>query len=138
MKADTADGLRWVFQDVHPGGVAAVAGIRPGDVLLSIGRRDFFPPDAMPFALGERYDVALRKNDGSTVRVALDVPKSRDKRRPLVVPDKVVTTSRLRDGIGLLRVSMFPGVLGMDVARDMSRAVVELSCDRLVEDPLTC
>jgi carboxyl-terminal processing protease len=26
MKADTADGLRWVFQDVHPGGVAAGAG----------------------------------------------------------------------------------------------------------------
>jgi hypothetical protein len=36
-KADTSDGQRWVFQDVHPGGVAAAAGIRPGDVLLSVG-----------------------------------------------------------------------------------------------------
>src|ERR1700677_916722 len=27
--------LRWVFQDVLPGGVAARAGLRPGDVLLS-------------------------------------------------------------------------------------------------------
>src|SRR6266404_6392742 len=35
-KAETADGLRWVFQDVHPGGVAARAGIRPGDVLLTV------------------------------------------------------------------------------------------------------
>ena len=26
-KADTADGHRWVFQDVHPGGAAAAAGI---------------------------------------------------------------------------------------------------------------
>ena len=119
---------------MHPGGVAAVAGVRPGDVLLSIGGRDFVPPEAMPFALGEHYDVVLRKHDGSTVRATLDVPKSKDKTRPLVVPDKVVTTSRLRDGIGLLRVSMFPGVLGMDVARDMSRGVTELGCDRLVVD----
>ena len=29
---------------------------------------------------------------------------------------------------------MFPGVLGMDVARDMSRAVTELGCDRLIVD----
>ena len=33
--------------------------------------------------------------------------------------------ARLADGVGLIRVSMFPGVLGMDVARDMSRAVAE-------------
>lgn len=35
-QADTRDGRRWMFQDVHPGGVTAAAGIRPGDVLLAI------------------------------------------------------------------------------------------------------
>ena len=29
---------------------------------------------------------------------------------------------------------MFPGVLGMDVARDISRAVADLACDRLIVD----
>ena len=29
------DGARWVFQDVLPGGVAARAGVRPGDALIS-------------------------------------------------------------------------------------------------------
>ena len=86
MKADTADGLRWMFQDVHPGGVAALAGIVPGDILLSIGGKDFVPPQAMPFALGERYDVVVRKRDDSTARLTLDVPRSKDKSRPLVVP----------------------------------------------------
>ena len=33
-----------------------------------------------------------------------------------------------------MRVTMFPGVLGMDVARDMSRAVQELDAERLVVD----
>jgi C-terminal processing protease CtpA/Prc len=133
-KAQTADGERWMFQDVHPGGAAAAAGIRPGDVLLAIGGRELTPPTATPFTLGERYEVVLRRPDGSTISPTLDVPRPKDKRQPVVVPDQVVSASRLEHGIGLLRVSMFPGVLGMDVARDMTRAVSELACDRLIVD----
>src|SRR5919201_1154593 len=54
-KANTPDGVRWMFQDVHLGGVAAQAGIRSGDVLLKVGERELVPPDAMPFVLGETY-----------------------------------------------------------------------------------
>lgn len=133
-KATTSDGERWMFQDVHPGGAAAAAGIRPGDVLLSVAGRELTPPTATPFTLGERYEVVLRRPDGSTASPTLAVPHPKDKRQPVVVPDQVVTASKLDDGIGLLRVSMFPGVLGMDVARDMSRAVAELACDRLIVD----
>ncbi len=52
----------------------------------------------------------------------------------MVVPDRVVTASKLGDGIGLIRISMFPGVLGIDVARDINRAVTDLACDRLIFD----
>ncbi|MEP6905454.1 MAG: PDZ domain-containing protein, partial [Gemmatimonadales bacterium] len=86
-QADTTDGHRWVFQDVHPGGAAAAAGIRPGDVLLTIGDKEFIPPEATPFALGERYVVTVRRPDGSTSTPTLSVPTSKDKQRPLVVPD---------------------------------------------------
>jgi C-terminal processing protease CtpA/Prc len=133
-KADTPDGHRWVFQDVHAGGVAEAAGIRPGDVLLKIGDKDFVPPDATPFALGHTYDLTVRRANGSTSVVQVTIPGSKEKQRPIVVPERVVTASRLADGIGLIRVSMFPGVLGMDVARDISRAVAELACDRLIFD----
>lgn len=133
-RADTADGHRWVFQDVHPGGAAAVAGIRPGDVLLTVGGKEFIPPEATPFVFGERYVVTVRRSDGSTSAPTLDIPTPKDKARPLVVPEQVVTTSRLDGGVGLMRISMFPGMLGMDVARDMSRAVSELACDRLIID----
>ena len=44
MKSDTPDGYRWVFQDVHTGGVAAGAGIRPGDVLLTLNGTEVSPP----------------------------------------------------------------------------------------------
>lgn len=133
-KAETSDGARWVFQDVHPGGVAAQAGVRTGDVLLTIGEKEFRPPEAMPFALGETYHFTIRRPDGSTTQATLTVPSSKEKQRPIVVPDQVVTASKVRDDIGLIRISMFPGILGMDVARDTSRAVAELRCNRLIFD----
>jgi len=134
MKADTGDGVRWVFQNVHPGGVAAQAGIRTGDVLLTINGKELVPPEAIPFVLGETYTLTLRRPGGSTMTPTLTVPGSKERKRPIVVPDQVVTVSRLTDGIGLVRVSMFPGILGMDVARDISRAVADLGCSRLVFD----
>jgi len=134
-KAQTAaDGQRWVFQDVHPGGVAAAVGIESGDVLLSVNNQELIPPAATPFRLGESYTLTVRKPDGSTTSPTLAIPGSREKKRPIVVPDQVVSARKLDPGVGYIRVSMFPGVLGMDVARDISRAVTDLDCDRLVVD----
>lgn len=133
-KAETADGTRWVFQDVHPGGVAARAGARSGDVLLTIDDKELRPPDAVPFALGQTYAFTVRRADGATASVTMAVPGSREKQRPIVVPDQVVTTSKPRSDVGVVRISMFPGVLGMDVARDITRAIAELQCSRLVFD----
>jgi carboxyl-terminal processing protease len=134
-KADTAtDGHRWVFQDVHPGGVAAAVGIESGDVLLAVDDQELVPPAAIPFRLGQSYTIAVRKPDGSTARSTLAIPGSREKKRPIVVPDQVVSARKLDSDVGYIRVSMFPGVLGMDVARDISRAVSELNCGRLVID----
>ena len=133
-KADTADGHRWVFQDVHPGGVAARAGIRPGDVLLTVEDKELLPPESTAFMLGHSYALNVRRPDGSTIRSTLDVPSSREKQRPIVVPDQVVTVSKVAQDTGLIRVSMFPGILGMDVARDISRGVAELGCSRLIFD----
>ena len=134
-RADTAaDGQRWVFQDVHPGGVASAAGIASGDVLLAVNERDLVPPTAMPFRLGESYRLTVRKPDGATMHPTLAIPGSREKKRPIVVPDQVVSARKLDSDVGHIRVSMFPGVLGMDVARDISHAIAELDCDRLIVD----
>jgi len=133
-KADTADGLRWVFQDVHPGGVAAQAGITAGDVLLAVDDTELAPPEAMPFVLGQTYTFTVRRRDGTTARPTMTIPGSKEKQRPIIVPDQVVRASKLNGDVGLIRVSMFPGILGMDVARDMSRAVADLACSRLIFD----
>jgi C-terminal processing protease CtpA/Prc len=133
-KAETSDGPRWVFQDVHTGGTGAQAGLRPGDILLTIDGQEFRPPAAMPFALGQTYTCMVRREDGSTMEATIVVPGSKEKQRPIVVPEQVVTASKLRDDVGLIRISMFPGVLGMDVARDISRAIEDLRSSRLIID----
>jgi carboxyl-terminal processing protease len=134
MQAETSDGLRWMFQDVHPGGLAANAGIQPGDVLLALNGTDAVPPSAPFFALGTDHQLVFRRNMGQATSVTISIPASQSKKRPLIVPEQVVTSRRLDGGIGYLRVSMFPGMLGIDVARDISSAVSALATDRLVID----
>lgn len=134
MKSPTADGERWVFQDVHPGGVAALAGISSGDILLTVSGKEITQPEAPLFALGSTFEVVVRKRNGETAKAELSVPSSKEKKRPLVVPEQVVTAKKLDGDIAHLRVSMFPGVLGMDVARDISRAISDLECPRLIVD----
>lgn len=134
MQAETSDGLRWMFQDVHPGGLAANAGIKPGDVLLTVNDAEAVPPAAPVFALGADHRVVFRKHNGQANTVTISVPTSQSKKRPLIVPDQVVTSRKLDGGIGYMRVSMFPGMLGIDVARDISAAIASLATDRLVID----
>ncbi len=134
MKAETPDGARWVFQDVHPGGSADNAGIVPGDVLLTIDGAETTTAEPLVFQLGQDYTLGIRRANGVAANLQITLPGSKDKKRPLIVPDKVVVARKLASNMGLIRVSMFPGVLGMDVARDMSGAVAELDTDRLIFD----
>ncbi|MBY0503984.1 MAG: hypothetical protein K2X03_08740 [Bryobacteraceae bacterium] len=134
LRAGTSDGPRWMFQDVHPGGLAANAGIQPGDVLLTLNGIEIVPPSAATFSLAADHEAMIRRPNGSTETVKLSIPASQSKKRPLIIPDKVVTSRKLDRGIGYVRVSMFPGMLGIDVARDITQAVSALECKELVID----
>src|SRR5450432_2792376 len=125
---------RWMFQDVHQGGPAYSAGIRPGDLLLGNGERDIRPPDDLTFSVGESASLLIEKVHGGqqTVKVQLPVPKS--KKHPVNAPE-AVHGERLSYEIGLLKVAMFPGVIGIDVAKDIDRAIESLDgCNRLIVD----
>ncbi|MGA8618939.1 MAG: S41 family peptidase [Candidatus Sulfotelmatobacter sp.] len=125
---------RWMFQDVHQGGPAYSAGIRPGDLLLGNRERDIRPPDDLTFSVGESASLLIEKLHGGqqTVKVQLPVPKS--KTHPVTAPE-AVHAERLSDEIGLLKVAMFPGVIGIDVAKDIDRAIEALDGgNRLIVD----
>lgn len=124
---------RWAFQDVHPGGAAHRAGIQPGDMVLRVAEKEIVPPEMPLFPLGETTAVDIERRDGSHSRVMVEVPKSKTKTRPLIELQPVSFT-KLDDDIGWLKVCMFPGAIGIDLAHDIDKAIKALDCGRLIID----
>lgn len=125
---------RWMFQDVHDGGPAAEAGIRPGDVLLGVAGNDVNLPEGPAFAMGRSVAVEIETLSGERRSVDLKVPVPKSRKRP-IIQAKLVTHSSLPGGIGLLKVTMFPGMVGIDIAREMSQEIDQLrGCRRLIID----
>jgi C-terminal processing protease CtpA/Prc len=127
-------GERWMFQDVHPGGPAYAAGIRPGDLLLECGGGEIRPPADLTFSVGESANLLIEKLQGVQQKVTVQLPVNRSPRHPVTAP-QAVHVERLNQEIGVLKVAGFPGAIGIDVARDIDRGVARLAgCSRLIVD----
>ncbi|MGH9342818.1 MAG: S41 family peptidase [Terriglobia bacterium] len=133
-KAETPEGLRWMFQDVHDGGPAHRAGIAPLDLLLSINDKPIAPPEQPMFPMGTTAAVTVRKWDQGESTVNITIPSPRTRKQPYAEP-RAVSFRKLDGNIGYLKATIFPGLLGIDVARELDAAFAGLSdCDRLIVD----
>ena len=84
---ETAAGPRWMTQDVHEGGPAHSAGLRPLDVLASINGSPIVPPDQPMFPMGTTANLALeRDTDVVTVSVLIPILSNRSCRVSWVCP----------------------------------------------------
>ena len=134
MRCDFDGEKRWMFQDVHEGGPAHTAGLRPGDILLQVRNRELKPPEPPIFPVGDDSQYAVQKPDGKRIVGQLHVPSPRSKSHPVIVP-KAVLCSQLPDGIGWLKVTMFPGAVGIDLAHMFDTAISHLKdSTRLIVD----
>lgn len=130
---------RWMFQDVHEGGPACVAGVRPGEVLLEVDRQPVRPPTLPTFNLGIDSELTVEGRDGQVRRTPVVLPKADPSRRnggkpPMAEPTSV-TARMLTGGIGYVRVAFFPGANGQRFARELDHALAMLrGCDRLLID----
>jgi carboxyl-terminal processing protease len=118
-------GLRWVFQDVHEGGAAAIGGVNPGDILLAVDGKDLAPPEHPVFPMGATSEMTIVGSDGAQRNVRLSVARPKGKKLQYVEPTLVISKN-ISPGIGYLKVAMFPGMVGVDVANAMSTAIAEL------------
>jgi carboxyl-terminal processing protease len=137
--ADTDDGRRWIFEDVHEGGPAHVAGVRPGDVLLKVNGASIEPPQTITFALGKDHVVTVQKGDGSIHDLRMELPKApaggKAPSKPPMAEPTAVTARWVGSGVGLLSVAFFPGINGHRFAQALERALAELpNCSRLIID----
>ncbi|HEX7361796.1 MAG TPA: S41 family peptidase, partial [Bryobacteraceae bacterium] len=134
MSDETPFGSRWIFQDVHSGGAAAVAGIQPGDILLSVDGKEIRPPEHPVFPMGQQTKLEIvDKNDRRRV-ITAHVARPRGKKLHYANPT-LVESRHLGDRIGYLKVAAFPGLVGVAVAEEISEAVRKLGIiDCLVID----
>jgi len=131
---ETAFGSRWIFQDVHDGGAAALAGVEPGNILLRVDGMNIVPPEHPVFPMGKKSTLDFIANDGTEKSVAVDVARPKGKKLHFVEPT-LVQSKKLGDRVGYLKVAMFPGMLGVDVSNAMSSAVADLgNIERLIVD----
>lgn len=113
----------WAFKDVLPGGVADRAGIKAGDILLSIKGEPVIPSlsDGVSphFEMRQQIPIRiLRESRSEEVNLIFKTgsPKYRD--NPYSEPTALTTGSRTGN-IAYLRVSLFPGAIGIDFANEL-------------------
>jgi carboxyl-terminal processing protease len=131
---ETPFGKRWVFQDVHSGGAASLAGIEPGDILLGVDGREITAPEHPVFPMGKQSSVEIASGDDRPVTVYVDVARPKGKKLHFVEPT-LVEGRHLGGDLGYLKIAMFPGMVGVEVANEISDAVERLGAvDRLIID----
>jgi C-terminal processing protease CtpA/Prc len=131
---ETPFGKRWIFQDVHSGGAASNAGIKPGDILLNVDGLEIAPPEHPVFAMGKQTSLEIVGRDNQLRVVAVDVARPKGKKLHFVEPT-LVEARHLEGGLGYLKAAMFPGLIGVEVANEISRAVEGLGkIDSLIID----
>jgi C-terminal processing protease CtpA/Prc len=102
-------------------------------MLKAINGSPIVPPEQPMFPMGTELELQLlRDKDELTLKVVIPPPRSR--KQPYAEP-KPVTSARLEHSVGYLKVTILPGLLGLDVSRAIDAAVAELAeCDRLILD----
>jgi C-terminal processing protease CtpA/Prc len=122
---DTPYGKRWIFQDVHSGGAASIAGIQPGNILLSVNGKNITPPEHPVFPMGGHTTVEIVDNDDKRRAVSVDVARPKGKKLHFIEP-QLVEARQLGDRLGYLKIAMFPGMVGVVVANQISGAIASL------------
>ena len=119
---------RWIFLDVFDGGPAAVAGIKPGDMLLALNGNDCSPPSMPRFDIGQTCRLRIGDARGGNVHeVPVEVPKGKStKARPPIIEPKSLSHAMLSDNVGLLKVVYFPGEIGLEFAKELDTAIFGL------------
>jgi C-terminal processing protease CtpA/Prc len=115
----------WMIQDVLMDGPAANAGLEPGDVIVAIDGNQAGSSAPMLRTTAVEHDLRVAKRTGAKATVRLVGRK----------PRRFISCSTPEGGVGYVSVSMFPGLVGIDFARELDAAISTLrECRSLIVD----
>jgi C-terminal processing protease CtpA/Prc len=114
----------WMFQDVLVDGPADKAGAKPGAILLDVKGTNKAAGEPPKASATKTTTVHFQNphsppNSFTIEPVPVDTKRKRDTTRYL-------NYSKPEPSVGYIRISMFPGVLGIDITKDTDRAIKEL------------
>jgi serine protease Do len=129
--------------DVLPGGPAAAAGLRPGDVLLALEGRALQGAADLPRGLrqaraGQAVTLRVRRRDGSERTARITLAEARDESTTSLVTARVpelgceVRSVTPDFGVVIVSVDTQPGLAALrkgDVVRELNRAPVQTVAD---------
>jgi hypothetical protein len=99
---------------------------RPGDLLLECGGgREISATKRLTFSFGEAANLLIEKLEGGQQKVNVQLLMPKSQKHPVTAPP-AVSTETVSDEIGLLRVTMLPGAIGIDVAKYIDRGIAAL------------
>ncbi len=102
---------------------------------LCICGREISPPEYFAFAMGKQTRVELVDRNDQRRTVAVDVARHKGKKLHFIEPI-LVEARQFGDGPCYLKIAMFPGMIGVEVANEISHAVEKLgTIDCLIIDP---
>jgi C-terminal processing protease CtpA/Prc len=130
------DGMRWVFQDVLPGGVAQRAKIKAGEALIRINDVEVRPPRLPEFPMNSKIPVVVSQS-GRHRDAELDLTTSKPKYKSNPYSEPMSVDAKVRSSsIGTIKISLFPGFIGIDFANALSSILGERlsTSSRLVVD----
>jgi carboxyl-terminal processing protease len=113
-------GERWVFQDVLPGGVAESAQVRSGDILLAIDGQDFGASAAPAFPMNTKTSISIDR-DTNRHELQLDLTANKPKYPDNPYSEPNCAAAFIAGDVGVLKVGLFPGRIGIDFANHISR-----------------
>ena len=108
----------WIFQDVLVDGHAERAGVRPGATLLTINGADADASDIPRFRPSDKVTIVFKNPGKDSQTFAFNPAEKEDEAQT-----RYVVHRRVDPRVGYIRISKFPGILGMGVARQIDAAL---------------
>jgi C-terminal processing protease CtpA/Prc len=116
------------FRDVLIGGRAEEAGILSGFRLTGINGGDPRKEQLRVSAV-KPFDISIQGIDGRAKTLKFDAPATWRPRK-----EKNLAFKDLGNGLGYVRIASWPGILGMDVARETDAAIKSMRAKKLIVD----
>jgi len=134
---DTPSGQRWMFEDVVEDGAAAVAGIKSGDLLISVDSTTVTPPVTPLFCIGGSHLLEIGSLTGESRQLTMQIPDRTAKDRPPMIEPRSLSCLFKPPDVGYIKINSFPGSVGLDFARGLDHIIADFKtrgAKRLVID----